>query len=58
MRAAVVRSFDEPLLIDQVPIAAEGKVKANVTTEPLENINEVFARMERGGIDGRVVLTL
>ena len=33
-------------------------VKARVTTEPLEKINDVFKRMKEGKIDGRVVLKL
>ncbi len=37
--------------------AVEGKVRANVTVEPLENVNAVFERMEAGAIEGRVVLT-
>ena len=36
--------------------AAAGKVKATVAREKLENINEVFERMKRGAIDGRVVI--
>jgi alcohol dehydrogenase, propanol-preferring len=39
-------------------IAAEGKVKTNISIEPLDNINDVFERMEKGQINGRVVLTL
>ena len=38
--------------------AGGGMVKAKVTTEPLEKINDVFNRMKEGKIDGRVVLTL
>ena len=38
--------------------AEEGKVKATVSTDKLENINDVFARMERGAIEGRVVLDM
>ncbi|TRO96187.1 alcohol dehydrogenase AdhP [Glycocaulis profundi] len=37
--------------------AAEGKVKTNVAAEPLDNVNDVFARMEAGKIEGRIVLT-
>lgn len=36
--------------------AQEGKVKATVSTERLENINQVFQRMREGRIEGRVVL--
>ncbi len=32
------------------------KVKATVATEPLENINQIFARMHAGDIEGRIVI--
>ena len=36
--------------------AAEGKVKATISTDTLENINGIFARMHRGEIQGRIVI--
>lgn len=45
-------------LQEALEFAAQGKVKANIETQPLEKINEVFERMEKGQINGRVVLTL
>jgi propanol-preferring alcohol dehydrogenase len=36
--------------------AAEGKVRANVSTEPLENVNDVFDRLQQGRVEGRIVL--
>jgi propanol-preferring alcohol dehydrogenase len=36
--------------------AGAGKVKATVATEPLENINHIFARMQAGDIEGRIVI--
>ena len=36
--------------------AAEGKVKATIETLPLERINDVFSRLKRGQVNGRVVL--
>jgi len=45
-------------LAECIGIAARGMVKARVTTEPLEKINDVFERMKEGKIDGRVVLKL
>jgi len=39
-------------------MAAEGKVKCLVETQPLEVINEVFEQMRRGQLTGRVVLKL
>ena len=44
-------------LAECIEMAAEGKVKAKVATEPLDKINDVFKRMKEGKIDGRVVLT-
>jgi alcohol dehydrogenase, propanol-preferring len=38
-------------------LAAAGKLRCRTRTEPLERVNDVFERMRRGGIAGRVVLT-
>ncbi|WP_303637360.1 alcohol dehydrogenase AdhP [Stenotrophomonas tuberculopleuritidis] len=43
-------------LQESLRFAAEGKVAATVSTDRLENINDVFARMRAGAIEGRVVL--
>ncbi len=43
-------------LQEALDFAAEGKVRATVTTDALENINDVFDRMRAGKIEGRVVL--
>lgn len=43
-------------LKEALDIAARGKVKAHVSVEPLENINDIFDRMEHGKIDGRIVI--
>ena len=43
-------------LTEAIAFAAEGQVRANVTVEPLAAINDVFGRMERGQIEGRIVL--
>jgi propanol-preferring alcohol dehydrogenase len=43
-------------LTEAIAFAAEGQVKANVSVEPLDAINDVFSRMERGQIEGRIVL--
>jgi alcohol dehydrogenase, propanol-preferring len=45
-------------LQEALDFAARGKVKTIIETQPLEKINEVFDRMEKGQINGRVVLTL
>ena len=31
-------------------------MKATIATEPLENINRIFARMHAGDIEGRIVI--
>jgi alcohol dehydrogenase, propanol-preferring len=45
-------------LQESLDFAAQGKVRATVSTDRLENINDVFARMRKGAIEGRVVLDL
>ncbi|MDO8410919.1 MAG: alcohol dehydrogenase AdhP [Phenylobacterium sp.] len=45
-------------LEEALEFGGEGKVAAHFSWDRLENINEVFERMERGAIDGRVVLSL
>lgn len=45
-------------LQEALDFAGEGKVKATVSAEPLENINDIFARMHQGGIEGRVVIDM
>ena len=37
---------------------ARGKVSPTYTIRPLAEINDIFAEMERGGIDGRVVMDM
>jgi alcohol dehydrogenase, propanol-preferring len=43
-------------LEEALTFAAEGKVKATIETLPLECINDVFSRLKRGQVNGRVVL--
>ena len=43
-------------LKEALDIAARGQVKAPISVEPLENINDIFDRMEQGKIDGRIVI--
>lgn len=45
-------------LQEALDFAAAGKVAATVSTDRLENVNEVFDRMLQGRIDGRVVLDM
>lgn len=43
-------------LKESLEFATAGKVKATVSAEPLENINDIFDRMRRGAIEGRIVV--
>jgi propanol-preferring alcohol dehydrogenase len=45
-------------LQESLDFAAHGRVKATVTTDKLENINDVLARLHGGHVEGRVVLDL
>ncbi|WP_194296594.1 alcohol dehydrogenase AdhP [Alloalcanivorax profundimaris] len=45
-------------LQEALDFAGEGKVKATVATEKLDNINDVFQRMLEGKIEGRIVLDM
>jgi propanol-preferring alcohol dehydrogenase len=45
-------------LEESLAFAAEGKVKATIETLPLESINDVFSRLKKGQVNGRVVLGL
>ncbi len=45
-------------LEEALTFAAEGKVATHFQWDTLDHINDVFARMERGEVDGRVVLRM
>jgi len=45
-------------LQEALQFAAEGKVRATTETQPLEAINDVFARLRKGAVQGRVVLAV
>ena len=45
-------------LQESLEFAAQGKVAATVAADRLENINDIFARMHRGEIEGRIVLDM
>ncbi len=45
-------------LEEALDFAGSGAVAAHFSWDKLENINAIFARMEQGGIDGRIVLQL
>jgi propanol-preferring alcohol dehydrogenase len=43
-------------LQEALDFAGQGKVKATVASDRLENINQIFARMHAGDIQGRIVI--
>jgi alcohol dehydrogenase, propanol-preferring len=45
-------------LAEALAFAGEGKVRAHVHTAPLESINDIFAALKSGTVDGRMVLDL
>ena len=45
-------------MIEAIEFAVDGKVKANVTSAKLEEVNDVFEQMKKGEIDGRIVLQI
>jgi alcohol dehydrogenase, propanol-preferring len=45
-------------LAECLQFAGDGKVKVHYSMEPLESINDIFARMRDNKIDGRVVLKI
>nr|WP_298413339.1 alcohol dehydrogenase AdhP [uncultured Halomonas sp.] len=45
-------------LQESLQFAADGKVKATVSTDKLENINDILSRMMEGKIEGRVVMDM
>ncbi|MDQ0391070.1 alcohol dehydrogenase AdhP [Labrys monachus] len=45
-------------LDEAIAFATEGKVKAEITKAPLSDINDIFARLKAGKVDGRVVLSM
>lgn len=45
-------------LAEALAFAGQGKVKATVKTDRLDNINDIFKRMHAGQIEGRIVLDM
>jgi propanol-preferring alcohol dehydrogenase len=45
-------------LEEALEFAGQGKVAAHFSWDKIENINAIFERMEKGAIDGRIVLDL
>ncbi len=45
-------------LEEALAFAADGKVEATIEMQPLESINDVFGRLKRGKVNGRIVLDI
>lgn len=45
-------------LAEAIQFAAEGKVKAHIHRRALGDVNEVFAGLKQGTVDGRIVLDI
>lgn len=45
-------------LQEALEFAAQGKVKTIIEVQPLEKINEIFDRLSKGQVNGRVVVTM
>ncbi len=45
-------------LQESLDFAADGKVKATISTDRLENINAIFDKMRKGEIEGRIVMDM
>jgi propanol-preferring alcohol dehydrogenase len=45
-------------LQESLDFAGAGKIKATVARAKLEDVNDVFERMRKGQIEGRIVLDL
>jgi propanol-preferring alcohol dehydrogenase len=43
-------------MAETLAFAAEGKVKADIELQPLSDINNIFSRLKRGKVAGRVVI--
>ncbi len=56
IRGSIVGTRND--LSEALQFAAEGKVASHYTMDRLENINAIFNRMEKGQIDGRVVMEI
>ncbi len=56
IRGSIVGTRND--LAESLAFAAEGKVAAHFTTETLDDINSIFARMGQGTIDGRIVMNI
>jgi len=57
VRGSIVGTRND--LQEAIDFAADGQVTTHIeSTKPLENINDIFSRMQDGSITGRVVLDM
>lgn len=56
LRGSIVGTRQD--LAEAIQFAAEGKVKAHIHEAPLDNINQIFADLKQGKVDGRMVIRL
>jgi len=56
IRGSIVGTRND--LQEALGFAANGKVAARYSTEPLDNINSIFDRMRKAEIEGRIVMEL
>ncbi|WP_422366847.1 alcohol dehydrogenase AdhP [Pelagibius sp.] len=56
IRGSIVGTRND--LSEALQFAAEGKVASHFATDRLENVNDIFGRMEAGKIDGRIVMEI
>ncbi len=56
LRGSIVGTRQD--LKEALALAAEGRVKATIERQPLESINDVFSRLKRGKVNGRIVLEI
>lgn len=55
LRGSIVGTRQD--MAEALAFAGEGKVKPHIHTAKLEDINQVFANLQAGKVDGRVVIT-
>ena len=54
LRGSIVGTRND--LAEALAFAVEGKVKAHIHLRPLEAINDIFAELKAGKVDGRIVI--
>lgn len=56
IRGSIVGTRND--LCEALEFAAEGKAASHCATDKLDNINAIFDRMEKGQIEGRIVMEI